>query len=157
MISRDTGSERSWVGSFLMGALVLVLLMSHAPAEAQVGSLTVRVEDAASLETLPGVSILLTSESYLVAPTTVRTNKDGEAQFPVLKAGSGYVLEISAPGYGRQRVLAICAAHNEGDRLQRARSHRRWPYNRAIIELHQAIRRQQSQNHIFGQSAGGRC
>ena len=50
MISRDTSSERGWMRPVLPAAFALVLLMSHAPAEAQVGSLAVRIEDAASLE-----------------------------------------------------------------------------------------------------------
>ena len=106
---RQRRSVRPGFLILLLGAL----LGSHLPVAAQVGSLAVRIEDATSLETLPGVSVLLTSKSFLVAPTALRTDKNGEVQFPVLKSGSGYVLEISTPGYARQRIPDIRVSSGE--------------------------------------------
>ena len=77
------------------------------PAVAQIGSLTVTIQDADSLETLPGVTLQLSNTNQLVAPTAALTDRNGVAQFPVLRAGGGYVLEISTPGYARQRIPDI--------------------------------------------------
>jgi hypothetical protein len=77
------------------------LALSVAAAAAQSGSLTVEVTD--SRGSLPGVTVTISHEVGYVATTSVWTDSRGLAEFPVLRPGSGYVVEISFPGYGTRR------------------------------------------------------
>ncbi len=71
-------------------------------AAAQTGAIRVRVIDASDRTPLPGVTVVLRNSMQYVATTTVLTNREGVAEFPVLRAGSGYSLEVSFPGYAKQ-------------------------------------------------------
>jgi len=85
-----------WVGATLLAAFL-------DPVWAQTGGLRVTVGEASDGGRLPGVTVTLTSSQGLIAPTTKLTDRDGVAEFPVLRSGTGYVVEATLPGYGSQR------------------------------------------------------
>jgi hypothetical protein len=66
-----------------------------------VGGLTIQVVD--SNGPLPGATVTISSDTKQIKPTTDITDKDGRVRFPVLRAVSGYIIEVSFPGYGTQR------------------------------------------------------
>jgi outer membrane receptor protein involved in Fe transport len=87
---------------------VAVFLVSVvAPVYAQVGSITVRVLDAQEGVPLPNAQVTLSNEQGLIAETTIRTGPDGQAFFPVLRVGSGYVVEVSMPGFATHRLTDL--------------------------------------------------
>jgi hypothetical protein len=83
---------------------VAVLCAACLPALAQTGGMTVSVTDAASGAPLPGVEVVLTSATRQVAPTRAVTDARGRAEFPVLRAGSGYAVEVRLAGYAPVRM-----------------------------------------------------
>ena len=85
--------------------LVLALVSPIALAQAT-GGLTVNVLDEDSAP-LPGATVMLSHETGNVAPTASPTNKKGQAVFPVLQAGGGYVIDVSFPGFGKRRETGI--------------------------------------------------
>ena len=88
--------------------MAFVLILSQAPSFAQgIGSLAVTIRDGETGETVLGVALQLSNVNKLVAPTTMLTDAKGFAEFPVLPSGTGYVLEISSPGYDTQRISDI--------------------------------------------------
>jgi hypothetical protein len=74
---------------------------------AQVGGVTITVLAAEDGNPLPGAMVTLKSDRGLVAPTTLVTGNDGVAEFPVLRAGSGYLIEISLPGFASRRAAGL--------------------------------------------------
>jgi len=81
-----------------LGAILFVA----APALAQTGSLDVKVFDAATRRPLAGVTVNLSSSQWLIAPTMVVTDQNGLVEFPVLKVGRGYAVEVSMDEFGTQ-------------------------------------------------------
>ncbi len=90
-------------------------------ASAQSGGLRVRVIDNADKSAVIGAAVTLSNVNKLVATSTILTDVDGLALFPVLRAGSGYVVTIIMDGYagirqdatvsiGSTRDLAIALA-----------------------------------------------
>ena len=80
------------------------LLLLGGPVSAQVGGLTIRVLDASDSAPLPGAQVTLSSNQGLVASTTLLTDERGEAVFPVLRTGSGYIVEVAMPGFATRRM-----------------------------------------------------
>lgn len=78
-------------------------LAGLAPALAQSGSILVRVYDASDRSVLPGATVALTNVQRLIAPVNQVTDAQGRAEFPILRAGSGYVVTVTLPGFGSQR------------------------------------------------------
>lgn len=81
-----------------LGAILFVT----APALAQTGSLDVKVFDAATRRPLAGVTVNLSSSQWLIAPTMVLTDQNGLVEFPVLKVGRGYAVEVSMDEFDTQ-------------------------------------------------------
>ena len=92
---------------------VCFVVLAVTSVAAQSGGLRVTVHDAADKSTLPGVTVVLRNSQQLVATTTVITNKNGVADFPVLRAGPGYSLEVSFPGYAKQQMASIRISINQ--------------------------------------------
>src|SRR6185503_7833695 len=83
-----------------------------------------------------GASVTLSNTNKLVATTTMLSDVKGQALFPVLRAGSGYVVQVIMDGYAgvrqetkvdigamRDVVIALAPAHIEkvtvvGDKTQ---------------------------------------
>jgi len=104
---------------FTVIALTLVvLLLACGQVFAQVGSVNVRVMDAADNGPLPGAAVTLGSDQGLVASTTLLTDKDGVASFPVLRAGSGYKVEVSFPGFATRRVTDLRVRSGVTERIE---------------------------------------
>jgi 5-hydroxyisourate hydrolase-like protein (transthyretin family) len=102
---------RSW-------SLVLVFLsFAASPVLAQTGSLEVWVYAAADRSPLAGATVSLSNEQHLVAVTTALTDEDGRVTFPVLRSGTGYVVQVSLPGFGAQRSSGHRVRSSETERL----------------------------------------
>ena len=87
---------------FALATLVLGLAVSA--VSAQSGALTIRVSDPAGMP-LPGATVQISHETGFVKTTAIATNKDGLADFPVLRPGKGYIIEVSFPGRPLSRAL----------------------------------------------------
>lgn len=85
-------------------ALVVVGLACTA-ASAQTGGLTIQVTD--EVGPLPGAIVTISHETAFVKTTAVQTDVRGEAVFPVLRPGRGYIIEVSMPNFGTQRIADI--------------------------------------------------
>ena len=82
---------------------VLVVVCAATVASAQSGGLTIKVLDAADQSPLPGATVVPTNTVQLVAETVVQTNIDGLAEFPILRPGGGYIVQVTMPGYAGVR------------------------------------------------------
>jgi len=82
----------------------LVAFLAVTAASAQTGGLKVRVYDAKDNSPLPGAVVVLSHNTGNVAPATELTDADGYVVFPVLRAGTGYIIEVSFPGYAKVRL-----------------------------------------------------
>ena len=89
-----------------------LLLLLAGPALAQTGGLAVRVSDTEG-EPLPGVRVTLTSDRGLVRETTFVTDRDGVVEFPVLRPGEGYALEIAMGGFAPLRLADLRVRINQ--------------------------------------------
>lgn len=91
---------------FIRAALVvLVVCAAVSTVAAQTGGLKVVVVDDAG-QPLPAATVVLSSEQGFIKTTAELTNARGEVVFPVLRAGPGYVLEVSMPSFAPQRLDA---------------------------------------------------
>ncbi len=74
---------------------------------AQAGAIRVTVYAAADKTPLPGASVVLRNSMQLVSTQTVITSKNGVANFPVLRPGPGYSLEVFFPSYAKQQLANV--------------------------------------------------
>lgn len=81
----------------------LVVLAGVTAASAQSGSLTVKVVDATDQSPLPGATVVLTNAVQLVSETVVLTDGNGVVEFPILRPGGGYIIQVTFPGYATMR------------------------------------------------------
>ncbi len=79
--------------------VMLVGALAWTAAAAQTGGLRVVVRDAETEQPLAGAVVILSNKYQYVPETAQMTDRDGVAEFPVLRAGSGYVLQIQRTGY----------------------------------------------------------
>lgn len=89
----------------VLAALVTVLAVSAALAQS--GGMRVTVYDGADKSPLPGVTVTLRNSQQLVATTTQLSDRNGVVEFPVLRAGGGYSVEVSFPGYAKQMATNL--------------------------------------------------
>jgi hypothetical protein len=90
----------------LIGALALsVLAVTVASAQAT-GGLRIHVVDNSDKSDVIGAAVTLSNTNKLVATATIITDAEGVALFPVLRAGSGYVITIIMDGYAGIRQEA---------------------------------------------------
>ena len=84
---------------FLKGALLLLVLgLAVTAASAQTGGLKVVVYDE-NADTLPGAIVTLSSNQGFIKTTSVPTDAEGVAMFPVLRPGGGYKIDVQFSGY----------------------------------------------------------
>jgi len=88
--------------SVLWGTAAIALTL----AVAATGSLSVRVLDTGG-DPLPGAVVTISSADQRVAKTSLVAGPDGIAEFPVLRSGDGYALDISFPGYALRSVPGL--------------------------------------------------
>ena len=94
----------SLVRVILAATLVALAVTSVA---AQSGGLRVKVVDAEDNTALPGATVMLSNTQGLIDQTAYQTDTKGIAEFPILRAGGGYVVEVRMPGYGTVRKTEI--------------------------------------------------
>ncbi|NIM01598.1 MAG: TonB-dependent receptor [Acidobacteria bacterium] len=92
-----------------------VVGLAFTAASAQSGGLTIVVSD--EVGPLPGAIVTISHETGYVKTTSVQTNVQGEAMFPVLRPGRGYLVEVSMSNYGTQRVSDIQVKINDNQRI----------------------------------------
>ncbi len=105
---------RSGVSPSIFIGVAIFIAVFATPALAQNGGLRVAVHDGGNGERLPGATVMLSSDQGLIAPTAQLSDAEGIADFPVLRAGRGYIVEVSFPGFATRRVPALRVA--SGDR-----------------------------------------
>jgi hypothetical protein len=95
------------------------------PLLAQTGSLVVHVRDTDDRSSLAGATVVLSSTQRLVATTAERTDADGQVMFPVLRAGPGYVVEVTMPGFTPARATdqQIAVGRTTRVEIELTRSH----------------------------------
>jgi hypothetical protein len=90
----------------LFGTLALSVCAVTAASAQATGGLKIRVIDNSDKSAVIGAAVTLSNTNKLVATATIVSDVDGVALFPVLRAGSGYVITIIMDGYAgiRQEV-----------------------------------------------------
>ena len=76
-----------------------IALFAFSVAAAQSGGITVAVTDGEG-SPLPGAIVTISHETGSVKTTSEMTDKRGVVVYPVLRAGGGYIIEVSFPGGG---------------------------------------------------------
>ena len=82
-----------------LGAIALALLSATVVSAQATGGLRIRVIDNADKSAVIGAAVTLSNTNKLVATATILTDVNGLALFPVLRAGSGYVVTVIMDGY----------------------------------------------------------
>lgn len=91
-----------WLG---LAAAALFACISS-PVFAQSGGLRVRVVDPAG-DPLPGAVVTLRNAQQLSAGASAITDARGIVDFPILRPGGGYSIEVTFPGYGAKTVSEL--------------------------------------------------
>src|SRR5262245_26333362 len=102
---RLVDSKGGWVmrlGRLFGAALVFVISVTGALAQST-GGLRIRIIDNSDKTPVIGASVTLSNTNKFVATTTLLSDVKGEVLFPVLRAGSGYVIQIILDGYAGVR------------------------------------------------------
>src|SRR5262245_40140736 len=86
-------------------ALVVAIAATSASAQSA-GGLRVRIIDNGDKTPVIGASVTLSNTNKFVATWTVLSDARGQALFPVLRAGSGYVIQVVVDGYAGVRQEA---------------------------------------------------
>ncbi len=94
-----------------IAVVMIIAFMAVGTVSAQSGGLVVRVLDAQG--PLPGAIVTLSNDKGYVKTVAMPTNPDGIVEFPILRAGTGYTIEISFPGFGTVRKDNIRIPINE--------------------------------------------
>ena len=98
-------------------AAVCVLLMAVSVAVAQTGGLKIVVLDEEGLP-LPGSTVTISNEMGYVKTTSELTNAKGLVDFPVLRPGPGYSIQVSFPGASTRRHDELRVKLSETTSLQ---------------------------------------
>ena len=91
--------------SSCLGAILFIFVA--APALAQTGNLKVKVFDAVTRQPLVGATVSLSSSQWLIAPTMVLTDQNGLVEFPVLRVGTGYAVEVSMAEFDKKALEEV--------------------------------------------------
>ena len=84
---------------FARSALAMcVVLLAVTGAAAQTGGLSIVVGDSEG-QPLPGAQVTISHATGSIKTTTELTDKKGRVDFPVLRPGGGYSIQISFPGF----------------------------------------------------------
>ena len=81
-----------------VAAVVTAAAVTSASAQVT-GGLKVRVIDSSDKTAVIGAAVTLSNTNKLVATTSIITDVNGVALFPVLRAGGGYVITVIMDGY----------------------------------------------------------
>ena len=102
-----------WVRMALTAGIALLAVTSVA---AQSGGLNVVVTDNEGLP-LPGATVTISHETGYVKTTAQLSNKDGRAEFPVLRPGAGYSVEVAFPGFNTIRQDGLRVRVNQQQKI----------------------------------------
>ena len=91
----------------LIGALALTTLTVTVASAQATGGLKIKVIDNSDKSEVIGAAVTLSNTNKLVATSSIMTGVDGVALFPVLRAGSGYVVTVILDGYAGIRQDAV--------------------------------------------------
>src|SRR5262245_33835835 len=91
----------------VIGALALTILAVTTASAQSTGGFKIRVIDNSDKSEVIGAAVTLSNVNKLVATTSIMTGADGVALFPVLRAGSGYVITVIMDGYAGIRQDAV--------------------------------------------------
>ncbi len=83
-----------------------VLAVTLASAQAT-GGLRIKIIDNSDKSAVIGAAVTLSNTNKLVATSSIVTGVDGVALFPVLRGGSGYVIDVIVDGYARIKQEAV--------------------------------------------------
>ncbi len=86
------------------------------PPSGFTGGLIVAVHDSDG-KPLPGATVLITHDAGYLKPTVEITNKQGLAEFPVLRPGRGYGVQVVFPGFSPLFESDIEVEKNETETL----------------------------------------
>src|SRR5436190_11978148 len=87
----------------LLASLAAVALTVTVASAQATGGLKIRVIDNADKSPVIGAAVTLSNTNKFVATTSVITQADGTAMFPVLRVGGGYVVQVIMDGYAGVR------------------------------------------------------
>jgi len=97
--------RRILLPGILLIAIVIAAALSLSAAEATSGGLVIEVSDESG--PLPGAIVTIHQATGFVQRTAVQTDVRGRAEFPTLRPGSDYIIEVEMPGYRPQRLDRI--------------------------------------------------
>ena len=92
---------------------ILAVALAVTSVAAQSGSIKVRVVDAENQDPLPGATVVLSNTVQRISETAMRTDADGVADFPILRAGGGYIVQVTLEGYAGVRMDEIRVGIND--------------------------------------------
>jgi hypothetical protein len=112
----------------LFGSLVFAALAVTSASAQATGGLKVRVIDNSDKTAVIGAAVTLSNTNKLVATSTLITDVNGIALFPVLRVGAGYVITVIMDGYagirqdanvsgGSQKEIVIAMAPEHVERV----------------------------------------
>jgi hypothetical protein len=84
------------VGRAVLAVTLVILAVTSVAAQS--GGLKVKVVDAEDNTGLPGATVILSNTQGLIDQTAYQTDAKGIADFPILRAGGGYVVEVQMSG-----------------------------------------------------------
>ena len=84
-------------------AMTLLVAAALTPVAAQSGGLVIQVLDAEVGSSLAGARVTLSNSIHLVAESSLLTDLNGLAEFPILQSGRGYVVLVEMRGYSSVR------------------------------------------------------
>jgi hypothetical protein len=93
------------VGRAVLAVTLVILAVTSVAAQS--GGLKVKVVDAEDNTGLPGATVILSNTQGLIDQTAYQTDAKGIADFPILRAGGGYVVEVQMSGYGTVRKTDV--------------------------------------------------
>ncbi len=93
---------RALAAGWVRATCIVAAAVCASAAAAQTGGISVVVTDAAG-RPLPGAAVTISHETGFVKTTTELTDVDGVVAFPVLRPGSGYVIEVAVSGHATVR------------------------------------------------------
>ena len=95
---------------------VAIALFAVGAAVAQTGGITVIVTDTDGTP-LPGATVTISHETGFVRTTAQLSDKYGIAEFPILRPGQGYAIEVAYPGFNTLRQDQLRVRVNQNQKL----------------------------------------
>jgi hypothetical protein len=98
-----------------LGSIAFAVLATSSVMAQASGGLRVRVIDNSDKSAVVGAAVTLSNSNRLVATSTILTDRDGQALFPVLRVGAHYVVTVLMDGYAGIRQDAVVSGGTTKD------------------------------------------